>query len=434
MKTKSTILLLLLLSLISQNILAFKPVGGYMNFEKIADSAYQVRFETIIFFEEEIFPDSVLYDFGDELSEFVRLKNAELLCNGLWKCNYETMHTYPYDLYYVVNVSIDCNTFFSGNNVLKPTSPFNILTAVSWNIFATIANKVNLSQNIGLIHFHKDLRFSVSLNSDFVTGWKYFLSSRYAQIPENSISINSETGDVLIRQLPDTGNFLFTLEVEDSLEQYSHFIHISINNRASSNPISYENTLQKDGHGIFYSKTNPRDSLKQTMYFNDPNADSIAVDILSNIPWSKNPVIETSRLNDSFKIASLFFMDEESYKVLPLKVLYKIKAFKGGVCTEYFSSFYFAPKNYTPTGIEMVKQTQLQNILLPNPTTGILQLNAELAVNEDTEIEIFDVTGKKKAFKQTNNQLNISDFTPGIYFVWIKENGRYIHHQKIVKQ
>ncbi|MDP3930159.1 MAG: hypothetical protein Q8R57_14150 [Bacteroidota bacterium] len=32
-----------------------------------------------------------------------------------------------------------------------------------------------------------------------------------------------------------------------------------------------------------------------------------------------------------------------------------------------------------------------------------------------------------------NNQLNITDFTPGVYFVWIKEKGSYIRSEKIIK-
>jgi hypothetical protein len=404
-----------------------------MNYENIINQGYQIKFEAVIFFEGEDFPDSVHYDFGDNKSKFVRLKNAELLCNGLWKCNYEATHTYPAAFNFSLIVSIDSNTVFSGKNLLNPT-PFFIETIVPINEGLITSNKVNHTLNTGLIPFHKDLRFSLPVSSDFVENWQYSIVSKYVQIPENSISINAETGDVLIKQLPDTGIYLFSFLVKGAYPfRQAYVVYVTIDNRASSNPISYENALQKDGHGIFYSKTNPGDSLKQTMYFNDPNADSIAVDIMSNIPWSKNPVIETSRLNDSFKIASLFFMDEENYKVLPVTVLYKIKAFKGGVCNEYFSSFYFAPKNYTPTGIEMVKQTQLQTLLLPNPTTGILQLNAELAINENIEIEILDVTGKKKAIKQTNNQLDISDFTPGIYFVWIKEKGSYIRFEKIIK-
>ena len=433
MKTKTTILLLLLLSLFSQNILAFKPVGGYMNYEKIVNPGYQIKFEAVIFFEGEYFPDSVHYAFGDNKSKFVRLKNTELLCSGLWKCNYEATHTYPGAFNFTVIVSIDSNTVFSGKNVLNPT-PFFIETIVSIKEGLITSNKVNHTLNTGLIPFHKDLRFSLPVSSDFVENWHYSIASKHLQIPENSISINAETGDVLIKQLPDTGLYLFSFLVKGAYPfRQAYVVHVTIDNRASANPLSYENALQKDVHGIFYSKTNPGDSLRQTMYLNAPNADSIAVEMMSNIPWGKNPVIETSRLNDSFKIASLFFMDEENYKVLPVTVLYKIKAFKGGVCNEYFSSFYFAPQNYTPTGLERVKQTQLQNILLPNPTTGILQLNAELAINENIEIEILDVTGKKKVFKQTNMQLDISDFTPGVYFVWIKEKGSYIRSEKIIK-
>jgi hypothetical protein len=71
--------------------------------------------------------------------------------------------------------------------------------------------------------------------------------------------------------------------------------------------------------------------------------------------------------------------------------------------------------------------------LYPNPTTGQLQITNDESGIKD--VEIFDIYGRKKshASRVTCNEINISDFPAGTYFVKIStEAGEVV--KKVVKQ
>ncbi len=433
--------LLYLLCLTSFQSLAFTPLGGYINHEKLTNSICpggltltDYQFDAVIFFEDDNIPDSVLFKFGDSKSAYVKLGNAELLCDGLWKCTYDTIYQYFYCGTFILNVTIDTNTLFFGKNANVNTQ-FFLESVIKLSALTSLDVSYKLLQN-GLIDFYPGIRFSLPIETEFIDSLHYSLNSKFSSIPPNSISINSETGDVLIKQLPDTGLFLFIIEVREFHESGSlsniHFIILSVRNRNTPNIMSFQDSLKIDVAGIFNSRLKPGDTLQYDLYFDAKNIDLLNVNLKTKIPFEKDPKIEILKFNDSFFVKSTFYMDNKSYDALPQSVLFHFTMYKQGNCIEKYHSFYFAPENYKPIGIDELKYKR-ETFLYPNPTTSLLNLDLEHYYFDLNQISIFNVSGNKMKYQYKNDQLDISDFPPGIYFVLIKNEDEYFI-QKIIKQ
>jgi len=87
--------------------------------------------------------------------------------------------------------------------------------------------------------------------------------------------------------------------------------------------------------------------------------------------------------------------------------------------------------NIIPVSLEEINSTIEQFELFPNPTKDQLRIKGIFKINS---IEIYNNTGQS-ILKQTNNsnQIDVSDFTPGIYFIRVQtEKGMEV--RKFVKQ
>jgi len=78
-------------------------------------------------------------------------------------------------------------------------------------------------------------------------------------------------------------------------------------------------------------------------------------------------------------------------------------------------------------------------ILSPNPTHGIISADYRFSDIQERYWELYDVTGKLVYAKQTEDEkgvLNIllTEFSNGIFFLTIRENGVVIQSEKIIKQ
>lgn len=102
----------------------------------------------------------------------------------------------------------------------------------------------------------------------------------------------------------------------------------------------------------------------------------------------------------------------------------------GGLTT--YSRIKTYTQNCTITGL---KDAVLQSVkLYPNPTTGILNINADAGT--DYSVEVISVHGKVvKAVKHLNgpSQLNLSDMAKGIYHVVISSGGARSHQRVVVE-
>ena len=79
--------------------------------------------------------------------------------------------------------------------------------------------------------------------------------------------------------------------------------------------------------------------------------------------------------------------------------------------------------------------------LFPNPISNELQVKL-IAIGGKTNIEVFDLTGKKVASTTTNTnvatvnsaKVDMSKHAKGIYLVRVTNNETLIHQSKIIKQ
>jgi hypothetical protein len=72
-------------------------------------------------------------------------------------------------------------------------------------------------------------------------------------------------------------------------------------------------------------------------------------------------------------------------------------------------------------------------VLTPNPVDDILNINAREFVNkENLSIKIIDMLGRDVMIKDYTQQLNVSSFEKGIYFISIQEGGKTLVTKKII--
>ena len=82
---------------------------------------------------------------------------------------------------------------------------------------------------------------------------------------------------------------------------------------------------------------------------------------------------------------------------------------------------------YTPANVTELEQKRNFK-LFPNPSTGQINIESELADLSSVEISVNDVTGRAIATRQSNTgskiQLDLSTQAKGIYFIRIKNGSR----------
>ncbi len=108
------------------------------------------------------------------------------------------------------------------------------------------------------------------------------------------------------------------------------------------------------------------------------------------------------------------------------------RLYEQGNCSNNYTSFYFAPENYKPSGLGKSK-VKREPFLYPNPTNGLLNLDSEHYFFKLSNMTIFDISGNKMTYQYKNDQLDITDLPPGIYSVFINHEDNY-YTQKIIKQ
>ncbi len=106
----------------------------------------------------------------------------------------------------------------------------------------------------------------------------------------------------------------------------------------------------------------------------------------------------------------------------------------------------FKPTECKPVGKESAKERDLTDqrneayfLINPNPTSESIKADYQFSDRQERYWELFDATGKLVYSKRTNDErgvLNISlaEFSSGLFFLIIRENGIIIQSEKIVKQ
>lgn len=84
------------------------------------------------------------------------------------------------------------------------------------------------------------------------------------------------------------------------------------------------------------------------------------------------------------------------------------------------------------TAIGLPDQENKLNIW-PNPVSDMLHIKSEGASLINSEIEIYDINGRILRRRVFNNQVDVSGFAPGIYYLVIRNNNLVMAREKFVK-
>ncbi len=74
--------------------------------------------------------------------------------------------------------------------------------------------------------------------------------------------------------------------------------------------------------------------------------------------------------------------------------------------------------------------------VFPNPVSDELYINGNTQQTDNFELTIFDVSGRevKRTVIGSENKINTSDLSPGMYLLQIRKNGKLVYKSKIVKE
>lgn len=81
-------------------------------------------------------------------------------------------------------------------------------------------------------------------------------------------------------------------------------------------------------------------------------------------------------------------------------------------------------------------QKEANFVLYPNPAQQTITLQLKNREIENLNVSIFDITGKQMFSNNVNSlttEINISDLSRGLYFVSLKQNGKTMGYQKLIK-
>lgn len=86
----------------------------------------------------------------------------------------------------------------------------------------------------------------------------------------------------------------------------------------------------------------------------------------------------------------------------------------------------------------LIDQVGLQETrIYPNPTKGILKVDLPLLVEKNTTIRLYNSTGKliiQQVAVESNNELNLSSYPPGLYIMSIQIGLKDRKDWKIIKE
>ena len=87
------------------------------------------------------------------------------------------------------------------------------------------------------------------------------------------------------------------------------------------------------------------------------------------------------------------------------------------------------------TDVVSLKEQQLDFLLFPNPTNGILNIAFKTKNENPTTLEITNTLGQVillKTLTNNNTQVNISDFVEGIYYITLKTDNKTTTQKLII--
>ena len=104
----------------------------------------------------------------------------------------------------------------------------------------------------------------------------------------------------------------------------------------------------------------------------------------------------------------------------------------------YNSSVGFLYASEITTGIDEMNSNNQRSSIFPNPANEIINIEIKSQKIKFYDAEIYNIQGKSifmKQYKSSSRNIDISDFSKGIYLLKLKnENGNIIKSEKIVKE
>jgi hypothetical protein len=70
-------------------------------------------------------------------------------------------------------------------------------------------------------------------------------------------------------------------------------------------------------------------------------------------------------------------------------------------------------------------------IIYPNPTNGVVNIESETSINK---ITVFNIQGNELLVEHSKNNLDLSNFLTGIYFIKIEDNKGEIIVKRLIKE
>ncbi len=107
---------------------------------------------------------------------------------------------------------------------------------------------------------------------------------------------------------------------------------------------------------------------------------------------------------------------------IPTAVFYQQKG-------EVYLSAYMQGKSNTTLNVKDVKTIDLN--IYPNPTADFVNIKSKEDV---ASISLFSVDGRKLAENYRENRIDLSSYTPGVYFLNIVLKGGITFKHKIIKK
>lgn len=86
----------------------------------------------------------------------------------------------------------------------------------------------------------------------------------------------------------------------------------------------------------------------------------------------------------------------------------------------------------SPSGVGAEQIEELSNVLYPNPTTGMVNINSKYR-DRFGKFEFYDLTGKRVKVFETSGNLDISELDTGLYFVRITERNGRVYSTRLLK-
>jgi hypothetical protein len=96
----------------------------------------------------------------------------------------------------------------------------------------------------------------------------------------------------------------------------------------------------------------------------------------------------------------------------------------------------FHQSNYTVTIVEQINGFHFEISAFPNPTADLINLKIDILRIEGMEYTISDISGdilQKEKIMRNNQQVDFSNYSRGLYFITVLQNGKLCKSFKIIK-